>query len=295
MANVFVEESSLQDIADAIRSKNGTQNTYKPSQMADAITDLPSGGITPTGTVNITTNGTHDVTNYESASVNVPTGTTPTGTKQISITQNGTITEDVTNYANAEITVNVSGADYPNYRSIITRSFSGAFIDNEITSIGRVALAFSTGITSIHCANVTSCGNEAFRNCSALTTVVLPKCTSLAQSAGTTCANLKSVDILGSSSAGLNAAQIFASSTVLDTLIIRANNVSKLNNINVFTNTPFASGNTGGTLYVPSALIASYQSATNWSTILGYETNSIQAIEGSIYETQYADGTSIPS
>lgn len=33
----------------------------------------------------------------------------PTGTKQISITANGTTTEDVTNYASAEITVNVSG------------------------------------------------------------------------------------------------------------------------------------------------------------------------------------------
>lgn len=34
-------------------------------------------------------------------------GITPTGTKQVSITQNGTTTEDVTNYASAQITVNV--------------------------------------------------------------------------------------------------------------------------------------------------------------------------------------------
>ena len=36
-------------------------------------------------------------------------GITPTGTKQINISQNGTTTEDVTNYASAQITVNVSG------------------------------------------------------------------------------------------------------------------------------------------------------------------------------------------
>lgn len=40
-------------------------------------------------------------------------GITPTGTKQINITQNGTTTEDVTNYASAQITVNVSGGGTP--------------------------------------------------------------------------------------------------------------------------------------------------------------------------------------
>lgn len=35
--------------------------------------NVPSSGITPTGSINITTNGTHDVTNYASAVVSVPT------------------------------------------------------------------------------------------------------------------------------------------------------------------------------------------------------------------------------
>lgn len=36
-------------------------------------------------------------------------GSQPSGTKEISITENGTTTEDVKAYASAEITVNVSG------------------------------------------------------------------------------------------------------------------------------------------------------------------------------------------
>jgi hypothetical protein len=52
------------------------------------------------------------VTAFASAEVNVPTGITPTGTKQVSITVNGTTTEDVTAYANAQITVNVVNQDY---------------------------------------------------------------------------------------------------------------------------------------------------------------------------------------
>lgn len=85
----------------------------------------------------------------------------------------------------------------------------------------------------------------------------------------------------------------FSNDTNLSTLIIRKSSVVAATNLNVFNNTPFASGGTGGTLYVPSAVISSYQSATNWSTILGYANNSIQAIEGSQYENYYADGTPI--
>ena len=44
MAKKLYEESNIQAIADAIREKNGKTDTYKPSEMAAAITNIPTGG-----------------------------------------------------------------------------------------------------------------------------------------------------------------------------------------------------------------------------------------------------------
>lgn len=44
MSKVMVNESSLTAIGAAIRGKNGTTNTYKPSEMAAAISSIPAGG-----------------------------------------------------------------------------------------------------------------------------------------------------------------------------------------------------------------------------------------------------------
>jgi hypothetical protein len=76
------------------------------------------------------------------------------------------------------------------------------------------------------------------------------------------------------------AANGFNGDTMMKRLILRrSDSVTALTNINAFTNTPFASGKAGGILCVPSSLISAYQAATNWSTILGYSTNSIVSIE----------------
>lgn len=82
------------------------------NSMGQQITGTASPGTAVLGEKTITANGTYNASSdsldgYSSVVVNVPTGTTPTGTKTISITSNGTTTEDVTNYASAEIAVNV--------------------------------------------------------------------------------------------------------------------------------------------------------------------------------------------
>ena len=73
MGNVLVRESSLQAIADAIREKNGSVNTYTPGEMADAVA-----AIAPVLLVKVVTeNGVYSAASegadgYSEVSVNVP-------------------------------------------------------------------------------------------------------------------------------------------------------------------------------------------------------------------------------
>lgn len=59
-------------------------------------------------------------------------------------------------------------------------------------------------------------------------------------------------------------AYAFNGCTRLNTVILRSPTVTTLSNTNAFTNTPLASG--AGYIYVPSVLVNTYKSATNWST-----------------------------
>lgn len=47
MGKVLIDESNLQAIADSIRAKNGTQETYLPSEMSTAIDNISGGGGVP--------------------------------------------------------------------------------------------------------------------------------------------------------------------------------------------------------------------------------------------------------
>ena len=111
MGQVLITKSILTAIANAIRGKNGSSDTYKPGEMAEAISDIPSGTPPVLITKTITANNTYsaeddDADGYSAVTVAVPG---PSGTKQISINTNGTTTHDVSAYASAEITVAVPG------------------------------------------------------------------------------------------------------------------------------------------------------------------------------------------
>lgn len=84
---------------------------------------------------------------------------------------------------------------------------------------------------------------------------------------------------------GVIGVENYAGCTSLDTLVLgKTESIVTMMNVNSFTGTPFASGGTGGTVYVPQALISEYQNATNWSTLYAAGTCNFVAIEGSEYE-----------
>ena len=67
-------DADLEDVADAIRTKGGTSAALAfPAGFVSAVEAIQT-GITPTGTINITQNGTYDVTALAEAVVNVAGG-----------------------------------------------------------------------------------------------------------------------------------------------------------------------------------------------------------------------------
>ena len=169
------------------------------------------------------------------------------------------------------------------------------YIDDKTTAIKNKAFMDTSTLTKVIIHNATGTFQQAFSGTS-VRYVAFPKMTSVTNYAGANNASLYGLDFTALSS--LNSYAFTNNSNMKKLVLRRTSAPVTLNNINVFNNTSFASGKAGGTLYVPQDLIASYKSATNWSTILGYgsgEQNQILPIEGSTYETQYIDGTPIPT
>jgi hypothetical protein len=168
-------------------------------------------------------------------------------------------------------------------------------LPDSVWQIGSNAFRYCNGITSLsgNC-RITSFGASAFNGSSVypmqLAHVSFPNMAvaSLSTVFGTTaaanaCQLLEDADIGNTSDIAANA---FANCNKLQTLILRkTGSICTLSNVSAFLNTPMRGYNgLSGTIYVPSALISTYQTATNWSTIYGEGHVTFAAIEGSQYE-----------
>lgn len=192
--------------------------------------------------------------------------------------------------------------------TLITGTASSGYTAAEIATgaapIGRVevdsgdipmyCLASKTLITSLFAPN-SILYTGACQNCTSLQTAVVNYFLSTNQFSG--CTSLSSLDLQTGAITGgsLNAC------SQLTVIVLRSSSIQVLANLNAITNTPFKSGGTGGTIYIPKSLYdhlgdnssSDYKKATNWSTVDGYGTITWAKIEGTTYETHYADGTAI--
>ena len=128
------------------------------------------------------------------------------------------------------------------------------------TSIGGSAFYRCTSLTSVSFPVCTSIGSYAFYICSSLTSVSFPACTSIGSYAFFSCTSLTSVSFPACTSIANSA---FCSCTKLTSIYLTNSSVCTLKNSNAFSSTGI--GSNKGYIYVPSSLVASYQTATNWT------------------------------
>ena len=168
----------------------------------------------------------------------------------------------------------------------------------ELLVFGSSTFSNLPNVEKIYIPKANSAANisYAFSTCPKLKAIALPGLiNSLPMRAFNECTALEAVDIAVNIS-GSNGYQFYHCSSLTALIIRKTDSVATLGSTNAFSGTPFASGSsTPCTIYVPSDLISTYTSATNWSTVISRSQVTITAIEGSIYEAQYADGTPISS
>ena len=188
MAKVFIEETTLTAIGDAIRGKEGTTALVPVNDMATRITSLQTGSDPVIKSLEITSNGTYTATDcdgYSPITVNVPQDGAPTDAE---LTITGSCSYRfaydgwnwvIDNYGNRITTNNISSAVYMFYSSYnlikipfdinfnsssqitISNMFQGCY---KLQAIPKLVNAYPTSLESIFqdCYKITKIDDEVY-------------------------------------------------------------------------------------------------------------------------------------
>ena len=247
MANVVVNSTDIQNIADAIRSKNGLATTYLPSQMPAAISAIPTGGG---GSI------TADDIALRTISGNI------SGSASF-----------IEPYAFFNCT-SLTTVSFPACTSIgfYAFQFCSALTTASFpacTIIASSAFNNCTSLTTISFPVCTIIGSYAFQFCSALTTVSFPSCTSIGYYTFGSCISLTTASFSACTSIGSNAFK--ACYNLISLYLTNISSVPTLQ-LSAFSSTPIggyttSTGGVYGSVFVPSSLYQSFLTATNWGSI----------------------------
>lgn len=254
--------------------------------------NLVIGGATFTGVTGIKATDTNDnVVTFESGGITVDDiaqNLQPSG----AITLQATVKElpDYVFYGKPITDIVAPGITNANKigRRSINNTQISTITDRNFPSLTGGRVTFGTDNKFIKTVKLTATidlddGSGPFRYASNLETLEFPHAT--AKGTGNyftgNAPKLWLADLGNCSSIGGNS---FNGDTSLRVLILRrTGSIATLTSVSAFASTPFRN-NTTGTVYVPSALIETYKTATNWSTLYNNGTCLFAAIEGSEYE-----------
>lgn len=242
----IIQDKTLTDIANAIRSKTNSTDTMKPSDMPSKINSITT-GITPTGDITLTDNNLYyNVEKYKRAIAKIPEATY---FKQL--------------FENTLEDFSYEGTDY---KASVFTNHTGLKTVNApyIWQLPINAFYMCSNLTSVYLPNLAgTIGTNVFNGCSSLRQFIQPKAECYYDTGYHfySCTLINKIDIYPASSSWLM--QSFTSCSNLKTLIIRGTNLPSID-ASSLTGTPIESGT--GYIYVLQEMLDTYKSATNWST-----------------------------
>lgn len=145
-------------------------------------------------------------------------------------------------------------------KSILHKTLD-AITDTYCEMVGGYAFYGFPALHTAIFANAKRIEQYAFAHCSKLETIKVPLSENVGYFSFYECEKLKEADFPCVTSVSTYA---FKGCIALKTLILRSGTLATLSGVNALGDTPIEKGK--GCIYVPSALIDSYKSATNWTT-----------------------------